>query len=148
MGALIVGALVGCNQQSIPEDPTIAFDRESLGFGAEFCSGTKINTEALNSLKVSNEGQNNLVINTIELTGPSVFRIETGTLPLTVKGLKDTFVAVYFKPTAKQFYDGKLTVTSNDPKTPVKEIKITGRGCQDNDCPPFNPPVPQCTTTP
>ena len=128
-GVLIFVGLMGCGPAAPPDAPTISLDRDSLGFGLEFGSGTYIGTEVQNSLSIKNEGQNDLTISAIDLSGDSVFRMETVSMPpITVKGLKTTFVVVYFRPTEEKTYNGSIKITSNATNATTKDVPLSGKG--------------------
>ena len=137
----IIVASYGCGKLSLPQKPVLIVDRESLGFGQEFGSCTKIAFEAdggissaspQDSIKLENGGLEDLVISSANYSGDSAFKAN-GPPKTTLKSKEFTFIQVIFTPTAEKVYNGSIEVDSNAEVTdgggPKKTLKVSGRGC-------------------
>jgi hypothetical protein len=107
-------------------------DRNSLGFGLEFKTGTRIGTSPQDSLTIKNGGLADLSIMSVNLSGDSAFKLTTepaiDTLPAAIKGNKTFFMQVIFTPTEAKAYNAKITVQSNAENFPLKEFTLSGCG--------------------
>lgn len=132
--SLIFIALAGCgNGDDPPVEPQLFVDRESLGFGQEFGSGTYINTEPIDSIYIENRGQQTLEISSVTKSGASQFTLTlpdplSKGEPLKLEYGKRTFLQVSFKPPQAKKYEGALLIKSNAANTPEKQIQLSGLG--------------------
>ncbi|MHB8875317.1 MAG: Ig-like domain-containing protein [Myxococcaceae bacterium] len=120
-------ALFACGKESLPQKPQLITDRDSIGFGQEFGSGTYIGTKPQESLLIENKGLEDLVITSISPSGDTEISIEAPS-SLTVKGKGHTFIRIFFEPKAAKIYSSTLTIVSNAENAPQKLINISGRG--------------------
>lgn len=102
-------------------------DRDSIGFGQEFGSGTFIGTKPQESLILWNGGLEKLFISSVQLTGDREFTME-GPQKLELAGKERTFIRFIFAPTQVKTYSATLTIVSNAENAPQKVIGISGRG--------------------
>lgn len=126
--SIVVGcAACGKGEDPLPAKPQLKLDRDSIGFGQEFNSGTYIGQSPLQSLRLENGGQQDLTITSVTFAGPSQF---TASQPAktTLKSKEYTYVQLSFTPTEEKIYEGTLTIVSNADNTPMKTVKISGRG--------------------
>ena len=125
----IILGLFACGKSTdtLPLTPQLVTDRDSLGFGQENGSGTFVGTSVQNSLLVQNEGQKDLVISNVSLSGDSAFDFE-GPDITTVKSGQSALITVFFTPPAAGTYTGKLTITSNADNKPTKDVTLSGLG--------------------
>jgi hypothetical protein len=128
--SLSILALTACGPKDRPQKPFILTDRASIGFGMEFDSGTYIGTKPQESISISNEGLEDLIISAIELTSgaPEFSIMRLGTPPITVKGAMRTYLQIYFEPMAVRMYSGNIRITSNADNQPTLDIALSGRG--------------------
>jgi hypothetical protein len=134
----IVSGFAACGQPAVPcaadapltDKPQVCPDRDSLGFGQEFGSGTRIGTKPQDSLIIRNGGLADLNITNVSFTGDSEFQITTepATLPTGVKGNKYFYIRVIFSPTEAKRYSGTITMASNAENSPSKTFAVTGCG--------------------
>ncbi len=66
-------------------------------------------------LTLTNVGSDTLVIDGVEMSGDYMTYIRNFTLPLTLEPGESEEVAVMFEPLEEDFYEGSITVTSNEP---------------------------------
>ena len=123
----ILHGLAACDKTTIPLNPQLKTNRDSVGFGSEQGFGVFIGASAQDSLDIQNSGTNDLVISSVNLTGDNVFTYQ-GPQPMTVQGLKHSAVTFYFRPTASRRYSGTFTITSNAENFPTKTIALNGTG--------------------
>jgi hypothetical protein len=128
VGVPIFVGLFACGKgASLPQKPQLEVDRDSIGFGQEFGSGTFIGTKPQESLQISNGGLETLKISEVTYSGDSAFTREGPTETELDDGAR-AFIRIVFEPTAVRTYEGELTITSNAENAPVKVIQITGKG--------------------
>jgi hypothetical protein len=126
--AIVVGSL-GCGGSSLAplkEKAQLLVDRESLGFGQEFGSSTKIGTAPQDSIKLENGGKEDLIISSTVLSGDPAFTIN-GPTKTTLGARELTFIQVIFTPTAEKLYAGTITIASNA-QNGTRTIMLSGRG--------------------
>lgn len=122
-------AFAACGEKPRPQKPFILTDRASVGFNQEFGGGTFIGTKPQQSLSISNEGIEDLVISEITKSGDGAFTMMAEkALPTTVPGAQRSYVQIYFEPTEAKDYAGKITITSNADNYKTLEIGLSGRG--------------------
>lgn len=129
LGAIIL-ALAACGKgaDELLVQPQIQPDRTALTFGQP-ANGTYVGTSPINSLQLRNEGQDDLVIQSVSLSGSSAFDIADGPSPKTVPSGQASFIQVSFTPSSAKQYTGTLTIVSNAQNTPKLEISLSGLGC-------------------
>lgn len=126
----IIVAFAGCEKEPLP-GAVLGYDRESLGFGAEFGSGAYVGTSVPNTLTIWNEGIEDLVISDITVQG-QYFRLNANdpNTPLPIGTALQTydraFIQVFFEPDEVGRFTGTLTISSNADNEPVKEMALTG----------------------
>lgn len=126
--AIFVGLFAcGKPEPTHPDQPTLKVDRDSLGFGEEFGSGTYLGTRPVQTLYLENEGLKPLILDHVEQSGDPEF---TFTLPddKTIAALGHSFLQVEFGPTEVKTYAGTLVIFSNAANAPQKSIALSGRG--------------------
>ncbi len=121
---------VACDGDSLMSTPYVCADRDGLGFGLEFGTGTLIGQRPQNTLSIRNGGVKDLTISTANYSGDSAFTVTTepATLPATITGNKYFYMRVVFAPTEAKAYSGKITVQSNGENAPSKEFALSGCG--------------------
>jgi hypothetical protein len=134
---IILLALAGCGEGEeikLEKGPYLQVDRESLGFGLEFGSGTFIGTTGFNSLYLENRGDQPLKLTGVSKTGNAAFTLRLPTelaegQPLVLESLKRAFIEVQFKPQDVKLYQGVLAIKWDNAGTEVtKEIALSGCG--------------------
>ena len=129
-------ALLACgSSNSLPNQPQINTDRDTVDFGQSAGLGTYIGTVPQDSLKITNGGIQQLVISSATLAGDSVFTM-VGPSTTQIHGLQSAFITVYFAPTAEQVYNATLTINSNAQNAPTKTVNVTGKGIRAPDAGP------------
>lgn len=125
--AIFIG-LAGCGKggADLPQAATLQTDRDSLGFGQENGSGTYVGTTGRNSLQIENQGLDDLVIQSVDLSGDDAFSMEGPDVTTVISGTS-ALVTLYFTPSHAGTFTGKLTITSNDAHSP-KEVTLSGLG--------------------
>ena len=120
-----------CDADALLSKPQLCPDRDSLGFGLEFCSGTFIGSRPINALTLRNGGMDDLKLSSVTTSGDPAFKYtfswgsETSTV---VKGNKNVFIQVEFAPTAGVAYSGSISVASNAENSPNKTFAVSGCG--------------------
>jgi hypothetical protein len=158
VGTLIFLALGSCGKAStgpcdtdgeLGQKPILCTERDSIGFGLEFGSGTFIGAKPTQTFMIYNNGIPELTISEVTLTGDNAFTM-MGPLKTALVGTKkedrQTFVQLVFAPTQFKIYNAKLTIKSNASNLPEKVIPVAGRGCTpsmpdagvEEKCPPFD----------
>lgn len=116
----------------MPQRPQLKVDRDSIGFGLEFGSCTRLGTAPPDHFKLENGGLEDLIITSAVFSGDGVFTVE-GPPKTTLKGNEITFIQVIFTPLAEKTYKGTILVVSNAEPTdgggPMKTLTVSGRGC-------------------
>ncbi len=79
------------------------------------------------SVTVSNIGSADLQVTNISFDN-SVFSSPSGSFPFTVAPGANQIVQVDFHPLAFQFYNGTMTIESNDVVTPSFDVNLSGQG--------------------
>lgn len=104
-------------------DPTIVVSPPSLSF---LDTGTGL-VRGL-TLTIENVGYDDLVVSDVQ-SDNSVFEVPGGGGPLATLGTFQTYdVQVIFRPATAVPYDGTITILSNDPDDPSKEVPVSGDG--------------------
>lgn len=133
---IILLAVAGCGEGEeikLEKGPYLQVDRESLGFGLEFGSGTFIGTTGFNSLYLENRGDQPLEITKVSKTGDGVFTLRLPTelaegQTLVLQSLKRAFIEVQFKPSDEKLYRGVLSIESNAGNSATTQIPLSGCG--------------------
>ena len=134
VSALAILALSACGEKPRPTKPFILTDRASIGFDTEFASGTFIGTVPQQSLAITNEGLEDLVISEVSQTGDSAFGFMPTTMPpITVKGAKQTYIQLTFAPTQERMYMGAIVIKSNADNIKELSIGLSGLGIAKRD---------------
>ncbi len=119
-----------CNSDNpLQSKAFICTDRDSIGFGLEFGSGTVIGTIPQESLLIQNRGSETLKISSANVSGDAAFTIE-GPASLELKANQKTFIRIFFKPTAEKAYSAAIDIASNAANAPTKSVGLRGRGCK------------------
>jgi hypothetical protein len=122
-------ALLACGKETLPQKPQLFTDRNSLGFGLEFNSGTYIGSAPPQSLLIENQGLDTLHLQSVSISGDAAFTMDQP--PKTeLKGKEHTFLRVVFTPTEVKSYSATITIISDAENLPTKTIAVTGRGIQ------------------
>ncbi|NQT34157.1 choice-of-anchor D domain-containing protein, partial [bacterium] len=121
-----------------PPIPVIVVDADSLDFGEVLFDESKRLT-----LTVSNEGEAELVIPDIRVTG-EYFRVAyavdfNGNLIIAPD--EDAVIQVTFAPEEAGESNGTITISSNDPRNREVEVEVTGTGVGINDPPEIVSPI-------
>jgi hypothetical protein len=122
--------LVACGPPAPKEKPQISLDRTKLGFNQEFNSGTFIGTTTFNTVVITNEGVEDLVLSNVSISGSEFTK--TGPDLTTIPFHKTAVVEVAFTPTAPQLYSGSLTIDSNAENEPSAVVDLSGCGVDPN----------------
>jgi len=122
-------AICGCSRSDPPRNPQIVLNREAVDFGTSAGLGTYVGTSRSDSLDIKNGGIQDMVVNSISVSGDSVFTYTTSQpLPYTVPGLQHLFVTFYFAPTAAQAYSASAMILSTASNAPMKTVSLSGQG--------------------
>ena len=125
----ILLAICGCSRSDPPRNPQIVLNREAVDFGTSAGLGTYVGTSRSDSLDIKNGGIQDMVVNSISVSGDSVFTYTTSQpLPYTVPGLQHLFVTFYFAPTAAQAYSASAMILSTASNAPMKTVSLSGQG--------------------
>jgi len=149
-----------CDGESLLSKAQLCPDRDSVGFGREFGSGTFIGVTAFENLALRNGGVETMKFTEVTVTGDAAFTFLASwdtdfsdkLIPTTdIIGAKSAFVEVRFKPTAAKEYNATLTIKSSAENTPNKVFEVSGCGVPtDGGTPPAcycAPATFQCTAT-
>ncbi len=126
-----------CDGDSLMSKAQLCPDRDSIGFGREFGSGTFIGVTAFENLSLRNGGVETLKFSEVTVTGDDAFIFRASwdpdysdkLIPTTdIIGAKTGFMEVRFKPTAAKEYNATLTITSNAENSPKKVFTVSGCG--------------------
>ncbi|MFQ6093453.1 MAG: choice-of-anchor D domain-containing protein, partial [bacterium] len=79
------------------------------------------------TLLIENVGGADLIVNDVR-SDNAAFTVTSPPLPLTIGPGSSQSVPVTFAPSDSEIYNGKLTITSNDPDEPKLYISLTGIG--------------------
>ena len=101
--------------------PDISVAQTSLDFGS-----VKVGKKVTKTLRIGNNGSGDLLITLSGLEGTG-FSIQ-GSSSVTIKTKKSYSLKVLFTPTSPGIEVATLSITSNDPDTPVVEVALTGAG--------------------
>ena len=137
LAAAIFLAPVACGkpEPTLPQKPQILTDRNSIGFGQEYGSGTYIGTKPPESLLIMNKGLDNLHIDDVSLVGAKEITMD----PIAsndIKGNDHTFIRFFFEPKAEGVFKATVTINSNADNEPHKAIEISGKGVKAPDAGP------------
>jgi hypothetical protein len=125
----ILLAIFGCSRSDPPRNPQIVVNRETVDFGMSAGLGTYVGTSRSDSLDIKNGGIQDMVVNSISISGDSNFTYTTSQpLPYTVPGLQHLFVTFYFAPTAARVYSASATIVSTAANNPSKSVSLSGQG--------------------
>ncbi len=119
-----------CDPDFLADKAQVCADREGLGFGQEFGSGTFIGQKPQQTLLIRNGGADDLKIESVAVAGDPAFTFSyvPEVFPATISANKTFFIRAEFAPTAAKRYEAKVTVTSNAENSPVKEFVVSGCG--------------------
>ena len=78
------------------------------------------------TVQLSNTGAGTLSVQTVAVTG-AAFSVTTATLPLSIVAGTSQNITVAFAPASASAFSGNLTITSNDPNSPLN-IALQGTG--------------------
>lgn len=109
-----------------PSTPFITSDTLALQFNGEFNGAVYVGTSIQNSLQIFNQGQSDLTINSLAVSGTnqSLFVAEfnngqgASTLPATVASRQEAYARVTYTPTQPETDTATLTIKSNGANTP------------------------------
>jgi len=125
----ILFAICACSRADPPRNPQIVLNRDTVDFGSSAGLGTYVGTSRSDSLDIKNGGIQDMVVNSISVSGDSAFTYTTSQpLPYTVPGLQHLFVTFYFAPTAAKMYSGSATIVSTASNAPSKTVSLSGQG--------------------
>ena len=85
--------------------------------------GTTVN----GTVTVSNVGGSNLTVSSISVSG-SPFTVSGLTTPSTIAPGASNSLNVTYSPTAPASNSGSVTITSDDPQTPISAVSVSGTG--------------------
>ncbi len=129
LSGLIMFGLLACGQPSVehPAEPTLRADRNVIDFGGSFGTAVWLMTEPQESLLLENLGMKPLVIERVDKSGDTAFKID---LPskLEIDPLGHSFIRITFAPTEEKTYAGAITIFSNSENEPEKTIMLSGTG--------------------
>jgi hypothetical protein len=138
---LAVGLGAGC-PEDFPQKPQIRvpINPNPLAFDALF-----VGQSGQSSIAITDKGLDDLVVNSVTLTGDSVFHKfvptdgtsnptlvpDAGTVPsgavTLVPANKTSFFVVIFSPTAAGTFTGNVNIASNADNTPSLDIPVSGK---------------------
>lgn len=116
--------------QGVLSGPVIDLTSNTHNFGDVWTSGEGM---AYWNLGIINEGDQNLEISNL-LFSDSVFTTDESILPFNVLPNDTQEITVYFNPPNASTFKDTLSITTNDPATPVSKVHLEGNGVSG----PFN----------
>ncbi len=126
---IILLAIGSCSRSDPPRNPQIVLNRDTVDFGTSSGLGTYVGTYRSDSLDIKNGGIQDMVVNSISISGDSGFTYTTSQpLPYTVPGLQHLFVTFYFAPAAAGAYSATATIVSTASNEPSKTVNLRGQG--------------------
>lgn len=103
-------------------EPDIAVSANAVDFGS-----VKVGLNVIKYVKVSNLGDQPLVISKIEVSG-SQFSTDTGNFTLEAEEFR--WLGITYKPDSMKTNSGEVRISSNDPDTEIVTIELSGTGAQ------------------
>jgi len=97
-----------------------------LGFTEHDFGNVVVGQPATVALNVFNSGTGALILQDLQFSSPEF--TTTHALPDTIPAGSQVDVSLTFSPTSWGFYEGLLTVTTNDPVTPEATVTLSGYG--------------------
>lgn len=79
-------------------------------------------------LTIYNVGDVPLVIDSIVSDNPNVFFVQDASLPMTIPTAGQETILIVFSPPAVDFYQGHITISSNDPDESDVVVTVEGQG--------------------
>jgi hypothetical protein len=142
--ASIVTVAAACGgSQEIPVKPTLFIDRTKLGFGQEDNSGTYIGATGYDSILLRNDGQDELDLTSVTLTGDDGKFTQVGPDKTTLKYQDTASIEIDFEPSKPKVYSGTLVIASNAANTPSVTVTLSGCGVTPV-TPPADPDLSYC----
>ncbi|MEZ4724453.1 MAG: choice-of-anchor D domain-containing protein [Candidatus Kapaibacterium sp.] len=107
---------------STTNGPSISLNTQQIVFGE-----VKLNQTGTETIKVTNTGDEALVISAINFKNGTDFNVK-GSLPLTIDAGQTVNINVEFTPTEVKNYIDEITIVSNDANNPNTVISVRGIG--------------------
>lgn len=103
--------------------PKITLSTTQLVFGE-----VEVAKKGTETVKITNDGDEKLVISAINLKNGTNFTVKSGTLPFTIDAGQTVNMNIDFTPTEKLNYQDEITFVSNDKANPNKVMTVRGIG--------------------
>lgn len=91
----------------------------------------EVNESETKKLIVTNRGTARLIVSKVVVNDNDAFAFKPSATQFTVEASQGYELKIAFRPTSSRHYSATLSIYSNDPKTPVKAIALTGNGEDD-----------------
>ncbi len=122
--------------------PDIAVDTMVVEFDEVY-----VNTQDVQILQITNEGEGDLVIDQATISGSDLFELESPLTGQTITGGSSMSVLLGYTPDDEEGEHATLTLTSNDPDESPLEITLLGNGGGDFAYPVADFPCPTDVAT-
>ncbi|HEY8207113.1 MAG TPA: hypothetical protein VIG99_06520 [Myxococcaceae bacterium] len=137
---VLVGLGAGCPEE-FPEKPQlrVIIDPNPFAFDPQF-----VGVSRQSSIALTNKGLEDLVINSVTLSGDNCFHryspsdgtsnptlvADAGTVPsgaiTVIPANKSSYYSILFNPTSAGTFSGNVSIQSNAENTPSKDIPVSG----------------------
>ena len=111
----------------ILQEPEIDVSPTSLNFG-----NIRVGAYSGEFTEISNQGEADLLIDNIESSNPQFMLENTVELPITIETNETITLRLWFNPEEAIFYDGTISIYSNDADENPVEIELSGTGFSQN----------------
>jgi outer membrane protein assembly factor BamB len=88
---------------------------------------TTVGTDTSATVQIFNSGSATLTVDSVKVNG-AVFSIDPLSLPMQITPGNSENVTVNFTPANYEFYQGSLSIYSDDPVSPVVQVDLSGQG--------------------
>ena len=122
------GAVLQSDPFPAAPQPDISVSPTSLPFG-----DVNVGSSSTQNLRITNNGTQNLVVSSVTIIGTdagqfSIVVGSCGSLTPTILPSSNCEIGVTFSPTSTGAKTASLSISSNDPDTPLLDIPLTGTG--------------------
>jgi outer membrane protein assembly factor BamB len=107
----------------IEEDPQIVVSPNSLNYGS-----IRVGAITGRFIEISNQGSGTLEITTLEFDDTHFFVDDTVVLPIALTPTQTYDLRIWFSPDAATTFNGTMSISSNDPVTPIYDVTLSGTG--------------------
>lgn len=115
----------GSNGSGVPADniPIMVASPDTMDLG-----NVPVGVSVTRNLRVFNMGQGSLTVSQITVSGAASLQIPTQTFPFTLNANEQRDINLQITPTGTSSGTGELSISSNDPETPLVTLPITFTG--------------------